>query len=317
MDIIKMPENGNGVSHALTVAVNNQTNQPRPFIEANTTTATLKEIQEHHIIPTFRDCTPLISHADFISITNEVVHKVFSPEKIAIPTIRLSHSVHGRIPEAKDKPVNELHDWERTLYYERAGFIIEVTSISDVIAGESLCLTVGGVRQYDNINLRNGADQRFKVFIGYKVSYCTNLSVSVQGLLNDVRVKSIKQLKEAIYHLLCEYDAIGQLKQLEQFTNYSLTENQFAHFIGKARLYQFLPQNVKSMYPELLFTDSQINTVCKEYYSDEHFGRQFNGEINLWQLHNLLTSSNKSSYLDLFLPRAANASTLSSQYLMI
>jgi hypothetical protein len=310
MDIIKLPENGNGHSHALTVAVNNQLNESAPFIEANTTHATLKDIQERHIIPTFKDATPLISHADFISATDEMVHKVFAPERIAPPSVRLSHSVHGRIPEAKDKPVSELQDWERTLYYERMAFIIEVNSISDKIEGETLCLTIGGVRKYDNINLRNGADQHFKVFIGYRVSCCTNLCVSVQGLLNDIRVKSIGQLKESIYHLLCEYDAISQLKQMQKFTSYSLTENQFAHFIGKARLYQFLPQNVKSMYPEFLYTDTQINMVCKEYYTGEHFGREFNGEINLWKLYNLLTSSNKSSYIDLLLPRAANALSL-------
>jgi hypothetical protein len=91
-----------------------------------------------------------------------------------------------------------------------------------------------------------------------------------------------------------------------------LTEQQFAQFLGKARLYQYLPSNVKSLYPELLFMDTQLNSVARDYYSDAHFGREFNGETSLWKLYNLLTAANKSSYIDLLLPRAANASAFVS-----
>ncbi|WP_121353510.1 DUF3871 family protein [Flavisolibacter nicotianae] len=48
--------------------------------------------------------------------------------------------------------------------------------------------------------------------------------------------------------------------------------------------------------------------MARDYYSDEHFGRECNEEISLWKFYNFLTAANKSSYIDLLLPRAANAS---------
>ena len=69
-----------------------------------------------------------------------------------------------------------------------------------------------------------------------------------------------------------------------------------------------MPDNLKCMYPELLFTDTQMNSVTKGYLADESFGCEPNGDISLWKLYNLLTAANKSSYIDLFLDRADNAS---------
>jgi hypothetical protein len=71
---------------------------------------------------------------------------------------------------------------------------------------------------------------------------------------------------------------------------------------GKSR------DNTWSLYPEFLYTDTMLNQVAKDYYSDKNFCREFNGDISLWKVYNLLTASNKSSYIDLFLNRAANAS---------
>lgn len=34
------------------------------------------------------------------------------------PSIRLSHPIVGRIPEAKDKPAIDLAEYEKTIYYE-------------------------------------------------------------------------------------------------------------------------------------------------------------------------------------------------------
>ncbi len=89
----------------------------RPFIQANTVESSLKEIRDYHIIPVFtKDNEPVISHADFIEITGEVVSEIFHAEAILKPNIRLSHPIKGRIPVAKDKPACELEDDEKTLY---------------------------------------------------------------------------------------------------------------------------------------------------------------------------------------------------------
>jgi hypothetical protein len=302
-------ENGNNQNNALTVAAKNEGQEKPAFIEANTSPVPLQELKEKHIIPTYKDSTPLISHADFVEVANETVHQIFAPERITAPEIRVSHPILGRIPEAKDKPVKELFDHEKTIYYERAAFIIELPSISDNIGGQQVSMTIGGVRKYDGSSLRSGADQCFKIFAGYSVKVCTNLCVWTDGLLSNVKVKTIQQLREAIYQLLCEYDAIEQLKRMEAMLRYSLTEQQFAQLLGKARLYQYLPSNTKQMYPEFLYTDTMLNQVARDYYSDSNFGREFNGDISLRKVYNLLTASNKSSYIDLFLQRAANASS--------
>jgi hypothetical protein len=86
-----------------------------------------------------------------------------------------------------------------------------------------------------------------------------------------------------------------------------LTEKQFAQIIGKARLYNYLPKKEKNLLPELLLNDGHINTVAKDYYQDESFCRDSNGDINMWEFYNLLTGSNKSSYVDTFLDRGVNS----------
>jgi len=47
--------------------------------------------------------------------------------------------------------------------------------------------------------------------------------------------------------------------------------------------------------------------VCKDYYRDESFCRNLDGTISLWQLYNLHTGANKSTYIDSFLDRNVNA----------
>lgn len=87
----------------------------------------------------------------------------------------------------------------------------------------------------------------------------------------------------------------------------SLSERDFAQIIGKSRLYNYLPKKEKALIPELLLNDGHINTVAKDYYQDESFCRNPNGDISMWEFYNLLTGSNKSSYIDTFLERGVNA----------
>lgn len=50
-----------------------------------------------------------------------------------------------------------------------------------------------------------------------------------------------------------------------------------------------------------------INTIMKDYFEDDSFCRNEQGDINLWNVYNLFTQANKSSYLDTFLDRNVNA----------
>ena len=58
-------------------------------------------------------------------------------------------------------------------------------------------------------------------------------------------------------------------------------------------------------------TDTQINLVAKSYYRDPDFGVVGESkEISLWNVYNLLTGANKSSYIDNLLDRSLNATNL-------
>lgn len=281
-----------------------------PFIEANTMTSTLMEINREHIIPVFiKDNEPVISHGEFIGACMNAVAEVYHGETILQPEIRLSHPVKGRIPEARNKPAKELLDNEKTLYYERMAFAIEIPTVHTDVAGNRLNLTVGGVKAYnlDNLYARSGTDQHFRVFAGFQNKVCTNMCVSTDGYVSNLKVKDIDMLYNAIISLLHEYQPVQFASELEALAKYSLSEQQFANLIGRCRMHKFLPESQLKTIPSLLFGDGQINAVCRDYYSDQSFCANSSGEINLWNLYNLFTGANKSTYIDSFLDRSVNA----------
>jgi hypothetical protein len=282
----------------------------KPFILANTEEVDIQDIRHKHIIPVYvKDNEPLLSHLDFIESTWEVANHIFGDGDVASPKIRVSHPIKGRVPEARNKPASELKEWEKTLYYERMMFIMEIPANYDEVDGTCLTLTVGGVKAYNLENLYNrvGSDQHFKVFIGFKVSVCTNLCVHTDGFIADLKVKDLRQLKDGIYELLTNYNAVTHLQALNRLTEYSLTEKEFAELVGRARMYRFLPLQMRTGITPLELGDQQLNTVVKDYYNDKSFCRNTDGSISLWRLFNLFTNANKSSYIDNFLDRNLNA----------
>lgn len=281
-----------------------------PFIQANTTPMLLSEIENNHLIPVYvKDNEPVISHQDFINSTLEVAHHVYKHERILQPSIRVSHPIKGRIPEAKDKPAKELLEHEKTIYYERMMFILEIPSITDTINGNQLSLTIGGVKSYnlDNLYTRKGGDEQFKIFIGFQNKVCCNLCVWTDGFLGNLRVKNTSQLMKGIYDLVHGYKIERQLYALQNLLHYSLTEHEFATLIGRTRLYNYLPLQLKKDIPNLVPGDTQINAIARDYYQDVSFCRNDDGSISLWNLYNLFTGVNKHSYIDTFLDRGVNA----------
>ena len=125
--------------------------------------------------------------------------------------------------------------------------------------------------------------------------------------MNDVKVNSLGELKMYIQALLQNYNHTYHLHHLNKLTEYSITEQQFAHLVGKCKMYNHLPADAKKDIPPILFGDNQLSTVVKDYYKDASFCKDANGNINLWRLYNLFTGSNKSSYIDSFLDRSVNA----------
>ena len=140
--------------------------------------------------------------------------------------------------------------------------------------------------------LENGAltYEKFKLFIGFKNMVCCNMCVSTDGYKSEVRVMSMAELYRAAIELFRSYSIGCHLDQMKRLQDHSITEAQFAQFLGKSRMYQFLPNKEKKMLPEMFMTDTQINLVTKAYYNDEDFGRSADEkELSMWKMYNLLT----------------------------
>lgn len=283
--------------------------QTNPFIEANTESVSLSHLKNDCTIPVFtKDNEITLSHQEFIDISSAGIRRIFPNEDFDEPEIRTSHLVKGRTPDALRIPANELLDSQKTIYYERMAFIIRIPSITETINGNKLALTIGGVRSYNLENLYNKKSfEKFKFFIGFQNMVCCNLCVSTDGFKAEIKATNPIELERKIVEVIQAYNIDQHLKTLRDLATYTLTENQFAQIIGKARLYNYLPKKEKMALPELLLNDGHINTVAKDYYQDESFCRNSNGDINMWEFYNLLTGSNKSSYVDTFLDRGLNA----------
>lgn len=281
----------------------------RNFIEANTAKVTLNHLKNDCIIPVFsKDNESTISHYQFIEKTMEVTKSLFPNQKISTPDIRVSHIVKGRIPSAIGKPAKELMEHEKTIYYERMAFIIEIPELTQRINNNLLKLTIGGVRSYSQENLYSKKSlEKFKVFIGFNNLVCTNLCISTDGFSNDIRIGSILDLEEQVSNLVSGYNQEKHIDMMKNTANYSLSEEQFAHLVGKLRMLTSAPKNESNVNFPIGLTDSQVTSVVKQYYNCPNFKRETDGSIKLWNLYQIFSEANKSSYIDNNLERNVNA----------
>lgn len=279
------------------------------FIEANTIAVDLDHLKSECIIPVFaKDNESTISHYEFIQSAKEVVEEILDYKGVLKPEIRVSHQIKGRIPSAVGKPAKELLEYEKTLYYERMAFVIEIPEISEMINGNQLNLSIGGVRSYNQENLFSKKSiEKFKVFIGFQNKVCTNLCISTDGLKQDIRVSSVLELKAKIYELINSYDKKKHLQEMNEMSRFSINETQFAHLVGKMKLYSFLDKETKRNLFPLNINDNQINSIVKDYHSDPNFARFENGTIDFWRLYNLFTEAAKSAYIDTNFEKNVNA----------
>lgn len=269
------------------------------FIEANTQKVTLEHLKNDCVIPVFsKDNETTISHFEFIETLQELARGLYPNKNILRPDIRVSHVIKGRTPSAIGKPVKELLEREKTIYYERMAFMIELPELRQEINGNQLSLTLGGVRAYNQENLYHKKTmEKFKVFIGFKNWVCCNLCLSTDGFSNELKVSSIADLKERAFELFNGYNAEKHLEQMRQLKDQKLSEIQFAHLMGRLKMYSYVDdQTKKSIFP-LDINDGQINAVIREYYGDYNFSGYKTEEIDLWKLYNLFTGANKSSYI--------------------
>jgi len=284
-----------------------QSHDHQPFIEANTVPMDLATLTEDHIIPVFsKDNTPLISQSDFINSFVDEARAYYG--EASDPEIRVSHPIKGRIPSARNKRANELEPHEKTIYYQRMMFVTRIKSNNLLRNGQEFDLIAGGIKAYnqDRLDSFGSKSQHFNLFIGIQVKVCANMSVFTDGTNLKAGATSLGELSNLTKRLFRNYTLESQLTNLEELPNYALDEDQFAHFVGRCRIYHNMAYKSKKHLPELLLGDSQISSVTGGYLDDKHFSHD-NGFINLWSLYNLFTAANKSSYIDKSLERNVNA----------
>lgn len=286
-------------------------NKSLHFIEANTQEVTLQHLKNDCITPVFaKDNELTVNHAAFIETVWEAANSYYNGESIGTPNIRVSHVIKGRIPEAIHKPANQLLESDKTIYYERAAFSIDIPTIYETVEGNKLNLSIVGVRAYNQMNLYSKkVPELFRLAIGFKNQVCCNMCIFTDGYKDDLRVSNTGELYRSALELFNNYNPAKHLHLMQQLGNTSMSEHQFCQIIGKMRLYQCLPNGYQKSLPRMLLTDTQINSVAKAYIHDENFG-SFGNELNMWKFYNLLTGANKSSYIDSFLDRSLNATEM-------
>lgn len=224
-----------------------------PIIEANTIDVKLQHLKSDCTIPVFaKDNERTISHQEFIESAMEAIESVFGMNTFLQPEIRVSHTIKGRTPDAIHKSANELMDHEKTIYYERMAFAIELQGFTRDIGGNELCLTIGGVRAYNQENLYNKKSlEHFKFFIGFKNMVCCNMCVSSDGFVDDLRVGTVYDLKNRMIQIIKNYKMEAHIEAMDNLTRLSINEQQFAQILGKCRLYQFLPKRKNAIFLRL------------------------------------------------------------------
>ena len=282
------------------------------FLEANTNRITMDELKNQCVVPTWANQELTISHQDFIEAVYDAASTFYQGESITAPSIRVSHIVRGRTPDALGKKASELLECEKTQFYQRLAFAFTIPTIYETINGQRLELCVGGVRNYNDLNLYRSSKgvEKFSVFVGWRVRICSNQVLTGDGVKLSLEVMDLKQLYQQVMELFYSFNPAKDIHLMQQLSNTTLTETQFAQIVGRMRLYQAIPQGLSRKIPRLLITDSQINNVCRGYYNNPDFGGQGDA-ISMWNFHNLLTEANKTSYIDSYLSRAVNATEVS------
>ena len=274
-------------------------------IEANTKSSTFYDLEFNHIIPVFaKDNEVAISHVDFITAVYEAAGKAFEGHELELPEIRVSHPVHGRIPNARDKRPADLLPHEKTLYYERMLFSIRIPSITKRIGGNDVCLSIGGVKSYhwDKLTGKRSL-QTFKVYIGFQVFVCSNLCIAADGAVVTIKAEDTERIMEKSYATLSGFNFHRFAEQLEQMTDRYLSAEEFATFVGRVRMGHYN----KGLDTKQWLGDQQMARVVRGYYEDPDFRASNDGSISVWNLYNLMTRANRNSYIDTVLDRSISA----------
>jgi hypothetical protein len=291
------------------LAVNEQ-DERKPFILGNTKAIELAELEEDYLVPVFsRDNVECISHSDFINVVVDAAQTYFQGEQFTEPQIRVSHEMIVRTRSGSGKLVENLDKDDSGSYYQRMMFMIEIPGISYTINGNKLNLQIVGVRTYSETNLLGNSTQKqmFRLGIGFLNKVCTNMLLQTDGVKLDIKVTNTADLYRYCIEVFSGYNYNKHIEEMKRLQNTIIDVNSFAQFLGKARMYQALPSNIKNELglPEFILPEAQINQAVRDYYSDENFNG-YGKPLTAWNFYQLLTNY-KNNYIDTTMERSVNA----------
>ena len=99
----------------------------------------------------------------------------------------------------------------------------------------------GPFYMFENLHSKKSLE-KFKLFIGFKNRVCCNLCVWTDGIVDDLRVFSVDEITQRTKQMIREFEPQATLDQFERWQNINLTEQQFAEFIGRCRMYLYMPK---------------------------------------------------------------------------
>ena len=301
------------VEDAVVLTEDEEREHEKVFITANSQPTTLEKLATENIIPVFcRDNEVLISHGAFINAVLDAAKDFYKGEEVASPLIRVSHLVKGRLPGAIFKDTSELLPTDITSYWERMAFCINIPTIREDVNGNTLNLSIVGVKSYAKENLSGRLTaQRFSIAVSFNNQACCNQCIFAgDGYKEDIRATQEREIYFATLSLLQAYDMAKNISLLRALGNQTLTEHQFCQILGRMRLYSSLPASKQREIPQMLISDTMVNNVVRQYHRDDNFKANTNGEISLWNFYNLLTGAAKTSYIDTFLSRQSNVTEI-------
>lgn len=279
------------------------------FIESNTQAISIEELATRCIVPTFSDNSLTIAHQNAIAAVYKAAEDVFG--ELTPPECRVSHAINGRVASAIHKPTKELTDEEKTIFYQRLAFVAHVKSLTRIVAGQPVELTIGMCRAYNEDKLYSRkSPEKFKIFVGWKVRVCSNLCLTCNGNSGTVEVLTEADVYQKAYQLFRRFDPEKEdtLQLIGALHNTRVSESQFCYIIGRLRLYQALPTEVQKTLPMIDIGDAATNAAVRGFVSNPNFGlKEGEGSITTFEMLQLFNEALKQSYIDKFVDRNQNA----------
>ena len=99
---------------------------------------------------------------------------------------------------------------------------------------------------------------------------CTNLCVWTDGSKLNFRVASMEELAFKVLELIRHYDLEEHTDQMELLTRVSISDQQFAKIIGRAKMSNHVAVSERYSKPLFPLTDRQINQVVDGYFTDKN-----------------------------------------------